>query len=61
MERESWWRSLKMPDFRDYGIEVSKTGQQQLNKNTKPWDSFAGTAKTEHDELFECLVPMNDF
>jgi len=49
-------RSLKMPDFRDYGIEVSKPGQQEA-ENTKPLGEFLAGIMKQNMTNFRVFGP----
>ncbi len=49
-------RSLKMPDFRDYGIEVSKPGQQEA-ENTKPLGRFLAGIMKQNMTNFRVFGP----
>lgn len=49
-------RSLKMPDFRDYGIEVSKPGQEEA-ENTKPLGRFLAGIMKQNMTNFRVFGP----
>ncbi len=49
-------RALKMPDFRDYGIEVSKPGQQEA-ENTKPLGQFLAGIMKQNMTNFRVFGP----
>lgn len=49
-------RSLKMPDFRDYGIEVSQPGQQEA-ENTKPLGRFLAGIMKQNMTNFRVFGP----